>query len=264
MVRDPSKATDYSKLLHFCWSTSKADTASQCMYKFMRVYGDGVKESSHALTLGSDFHEIMANELLTRNKDINTLVKRLDEKPGCDPEIYSWSDGIVDFTTKWTDFMETNGFEATIEQKYAMTRDFKKADFFGDDAYIRGVFDLWGLDEKNNRLVVIDHKSSKSASSPAVVKTHNQLNLYVVMLTRLFNLKWDYAHIALHYIRHNKIVWAKLSHKEVDNFEARYLHFLSILEDRVVKAYETSNWERTPGFHCGWCSFKNECQGKCK
>lgn len=251
---------DYRELLNFCWSTSKADTAAQCMYKFRRVYGDKVKEASHALSLGSDFHDIIANEIVTRNTCPSVLQQRLDERGGTDPEIYQWAPDIIDFSTKWQALVADNNLEPTIEQKYAMTRDFKKTGFLDKDAYVRGVFDLWALDEANRKLIVVDHKSSKKCISANAVKTHQQLNLYVFMLTKIFSLDWDRAHIALHFIRHNKLVWAGLNRKETEEFGKRYLHFLSVLEDTIVKAYETSNWEKRPGVPCRWCSFRGECE----
>lgn len=250
---------DYSELLDFCWSTSKADCAAQCLHKFKRVYGDKVKESSHALSLGSEFHDVIADQIVARNTDTEKLLAKLDAKGGHDPELYQWVPNIIDFNKKWQQLVIDRGLEPTIEQKYAMTRDFKKTEFLGDDAYIRGVFDLWALDEADKKLIVLDHKSSKKASSSKEVKEHAQLNLYVFMLTKMFSLDWEYAHICLHFIRHNKLVWAKLTRKETEQFGKRYLHFLSILEDRIVKAYETNNWERCPGVYCRWCSFKDEC-----
>jgi ATP-dependent exoDNAse (exonuclease V) beta subunit len=223
------------------------------------VYGDNVKEASHALSLGSEFHDVMADEIVSRNTDVDKLIARLDDEGGHDPELYSWVPNIVDFNKRWSSLCAKGSLEATIEQKYAMTRDCKKTGFMSKDAYIRGVFDLWALDEANKKLIVIDHKSSKSAISANAVKEHTQLNLYVYMLTRMFNLDWERAHIALHFVRHNKIVWAGVNQKEMEAFGKRYLHLLSILEDRTVKAYETGNWERTKGVHCRWCSFKGEC-----
>lgn len=253
-------STDYSKLLDFVWSTSKADTATQCLYKFMRVYGDGVKEASHALTLGTDTHDVVAKEILCRNTSEDELLRKLDDKGGVDPELYVMVPNIVAFNTKWQALVDDKGLEPTIEQKYAMTRDFKKTGFFSKDAYIRGVFDLWAMDEADKKLIVIDHKTSKNASSANAVKAHTQLNLYVFMLTKLFNLKWERAHIALHFLRHGKLVWAGLTPKEVEQFGKRYTHYLSALEGTIVKAYETNNWQKCPGVYCRWCSFKDECK----
>lgn len=243
------------------WSTSKADTAAQCLYKYKRVYIDKVKEESHALTLGSVTHDVIANELLSMNTDENVLIEKLDDMGGVDPELYAMVPNINKFCVYWCNYVKEHDLEPTIEQKYAMTRDCKRTGFLDSDAYIRGVFDLWAFDERRRKLIVIDHKTSKALSSADAVKAHSQLNLYVYMLTKMNNLEWDTADIALHFVRHGKNVWAYITRKDMEEFGARYMHFLAILEERITKAYETNNWERCPGFHCKWCSFKGECVG---
>lgn len=241
------------------WSTSKVDTAVSCLYKYNKVYNEKIKEASHALSLGSTFHEVMANEIISKNEDPKLLLATLDSQGEDDPELYSWVPSISSFVKKWNKLLAENNLESTVEKKYAVDRDFKSVDFFSKDAYIRGVFDLWTYDEKNKRLIIVDHKSSKKASSPAQVREHNQLLLYVVMLSNMFNLEWKQAYVALHFVRHAKLVHAWLTHREVDTFLKRYTKLLNVLEERIIECYETGVWERTQGFHCRWCSFKGEC-----
>lgn len=243
------------------WSTSKADTANECLYKYKRVYMDKISATGRALWLGSAIHDIQAEELTSRNTDLKVLVSKLDKKGHIDPEIYSMTEAMCNFTKKWLDYVDKNNVEYTVEKKYAITRDLKATSFMAKDVYIRGVIDLWAYDESNKRLIIVDHKTSKAALGVQGVKEHKQLNLYAWMLTKLHNLDWDRANIALNFTRHDKLVWSGLSREEVEDFGIAYCKFLSDLEDRVNECLETSLWPREPGFYCNWCSFKPECKG---
>lgn len=241
------------------WSTSRADCMMQCLHKYDQVYNHKIKEESHALTLGTSIHEIIADELCSHNDNPEILQDRLDSLGIEDPDIYAMVPNISKFVKDWNERSKRDGLEATIEKQYAVDKNFNMTDFMGSDAYIRGVFDMYAYDEANKRLIVIDHKSSKSCLSKAKVKAHPQLNLYVVMLTRMFNLDWEIAEIALHYVKFGKVVWADLDRNEMEVFEKKYKHLLSILDKRIYDAYENDVWPATPGFYCSWCSFKKNC-----
>lgn len=243
------------------WSTSKADTANECMYKYKRVYVDKVPATGRALWLGSTIHDIQADELISRNTDLKTLVKRLDAKGHVDPEIYAMTEAMCNFTKKWVSYVEEHKLEYSVEKKYAITREFKATEFLAKDVFIRGVIDLWAYDEKAKRLIVVDHKTSKSALNVEGVKNHKQLNLYVWMLTKLYGLEWDRAQFALNFTRHDKLVWSGVSREEMEDFGVAYCKFLNDLEDRVNECLDTGVWPREPGFYCNWCSFKGECKG---
>ena len=243
------------------WSTSRADCAMQCLYKYNKVYNEKIKESTHALEMGSSIHEIIADEICSRNADPLILQDRLDSIGVEDPEIYAMVPNISGFVGWWNEKAAEEGLEPTIEKQYAVDKDFNRVDFFDKNAYIRGVFDMYAYDEAKKRLIVIDHKSSKSCLSKAKVKAHTQLNLYVAMLTKMFNLDWEIAEICLHYVRFGKQVWADVDKREMEIFAKKYVNLLHVLDDRLFVADATGSWPPSPGFYCGWCSFKNECPG---
>lgn len=241
------------------WSTSKVDAASACLYKYNKVYNEKIRQVTPALTLGTNVHEIMADELISKNEDENILLDRLDSQGDLDPEVYSMVPNISSFVKKWNALMAKDNLEPTIEKQYAVDRNFKEVGFFDKDAYIRGVFDLWAYDERNKRLLIVDHKTNKACLGKKAVWEYPQLNLYIVMLTKMFNLDWDSAYIALHFLRHGKVVSAWVTREEMDVFFKKYTHLLTVLEERIVSCYERNDWPTCPGFYCNWCGFKGEC-----
>lgn len=243
------------------WSASKADTANECLYKYKRVYVDKVPATGRALWLGSTIHDIQAEELTNKNIDAKILAKRLDAKGHVDPEIYAMTTAIANFTKKWVKYAEDHNLEYKVEKKYAVTRDLKETAFLAKDVFIRGIIDLWAYDAADKRLIIVDHKTSKTALNAQGVKDNKQLNMYVWMLTKMFDLDWDRASIALNFTRHDKLVWAGVSREEMEDFGVAYVKFLADLEDRVNGCLDTSVWPREPGFYCNWCSFKAECKG---
>lgn len=260
IIDGPAGLEEIKTFKPISWSTSKADTANECLYKYKRVYQDKVPATGRALWLGSTIHDIQADELISRNTDVNALVKRLDDKGHVDPEIYAMTRAITNFTTKWVNYITEHQLEYTVEKRYAINREFKTTEFLAKDVYIRGIIDLWAYDEKNKRLIIVDHKTSKSASNAQAVKEHKQLNLYIWMLTKMFNLDWERANVALNFTRHDKLVWAGVSREESEDFGIAYIKLLADLEDRVNECLETGVWPREPGFYCNWCSFKAECK----
>ena len=246
------------------WSVSKADTAAQCLYKYKRVYVDKKQLVGHALTLGTKAHSIQADELVAGRADVVALQKSLDNTsisvdPECGPEIYQMLPNISNFVSKWKEIESKYAVKPTIEQQYAITRDGKQTKFLAKDAYFRGVIDLWGFSESQKKLIVIDHKTNKNLSSENAVKGSSQLKMYVWMLTKIHGFEWERAHIALHFLRHGKMVWAGLTNEEANESAEQYLGFLSVLEDRVHEAEENNDWTKQPCFFCKWCQFQREC-----
>jgi hypothetical protein len=241
------------------WSTSKVDAALECPFKFKKIYIDKEEHTGKALILGNLMHKIMADEILAMNTNVEKLVKRVDDLHVTDPEVYKMIPNVTSFVQKWEDLSTRENITATIEKQYAINRDYNEVSYFAPDVFIRGVFDMWSYDENNRRLIVLDHKTNKSTISSAKVKTHNQLNLYVWMLTKMFGLKWDKAHIALHFLRHGKITWAIVTQEEMEAFGIKYVKLLNTLEEQIAEYMETDNWPRTRGFYCRYCSFRNQC-----
>lgn len=244
------------------WSVSKSDTANQCLYKYKKVYIDKISESSPALILGDRTHLFIAKELtelMRRDPSIAAMQKKLDEENAL-PEIYAMLPHIQEFLVRWKKYCLDNPLEYFVENKYAITKDDKQAEsFFTDDAYIRGVIDLWALDANNKRLIVIDHKTSKKAPSEEEVRNNKQLNLYCWKLTKMFNLKWDRAVIMINAVRHGKLIQVGKTYDDIMTFGEQFKHLLSMLEEKIAICTHHNYWPARKSYTCNWCSFKSEC-----
>lgn len=247
------------------WSVSRADTAAQCMFKYKKIYEDGFTIHGKALALGTKMHSIMADELEVDNSDLTLLRKKLENTsysvdPECGPEIYAMLPNVVKFVSNFRALKEKLEFTPTIEKQYAVTRDWTETKFKGTDAYIRGVIDLWAYSKKDNKLIILDHKTNTNLSSSNKVGESTQLNLYAYMMKRIHNLDVDKAHLSLHFLRHGKTVWYTASFKEIEEKVQKFLHLLSVLEERIIESRETGIWEPNPNFFCKWCNFRDFCE----
>ena len=255
------------------WSSSRVDTACSCLYKFYKVYMEGYKEESSALTLGSLTHEILAKSITDGSPSILKLQSWLHQSyelyrdKDTTGEIYSEVDGflqyIMEFTTKWKNFLSQEGItEDHVEEPYGLTQRCSKAPYIPTEAnstYFRGIVDLWAYDPNKGILYIVDHKTNKSALSKQRVKEHPQLNLYTMMLTSIFQLPWRKAVVGLNFIRKEKVVWNTIYPKEAEEFRDKYWNTLKYLEYKLWEAESDMVWPATRSFKCNWCTFKSSC-----
>lgn len=247
-----------------CWSTSRADTAEQCLFKYNMIYNKKIRAKSKALNLGGFVHRIQAEQLVNGNDDPTKIVAYLDKLSETEevyPEVYQMVPNIVSFVTRWKDLAAKDNLKATVEKQYAMDLNGKSVGFFSKEARIRLVIDMWAHDPVNKRLIIIDHKTNKSALGQKAVSEYKQLKLYVYGLSEMFDLPWNKAHVALHFLRFGKIVWATMTPKECKDFAEGYKKYLQLLDDKVSKAEYSNKWESEKGFWCNYCTFKQECAG---
>lgn len=242
------------------WSVSRADCAEQCAYKYKRTKIDKVSDSTVALQFGSQAHDIIAKALEDKSitigkfKDIIKRTKNLDE------QLYDIAQYMYSFTRRAENMATREGIDFIIEKKYGATREFEEASYFARSGlFLRLVVDMWAMDEKNRRLIVIDHKTNKKKSSEAEVRVNKQLNLYVAVLTEMFKLDWDEAYVALNLLRHEQIVWAKITRAEATEFLKEYTKYLDFLDTKISRCEATGVWEQEKGFWCSWCGLRDEC-----
>lgn len=244
------------------WSLSKVETLLACPFKYSKVYIDKTKETSTALTLGGDIHEVVANSLEVEDSNVDSIIDRMRESYiDTDLELLAMAPHVASFVKTWYAFADPLDMDTVIEKQYALNRQLEQVDFNSPEAYIRGVFDIYGYDYNNEQLVIIDHKSNAKLGGPAYVKKHHQLLLYAFMLIKILKIQPKSIKVGIHFIRFGKIVYADHTPKEVQEFSDRFLHLLMILDERTTLSYETSNWEKQGGWQCSWCSFKAECKG---
>lgn len=255
------------------WSASRVDTACSCLYKFHKVYMEGCKEESPALTLGSLTHEILAKAIIDGDPSLLKVQSWLnqcyevyrdqDSTGEVLSEVQGFLSYIVDFVHKWKGFLTSKGIpEDHVEQPYGLTQRCGKAPHVPDatnSTYFRGIVDLWAYDPNTHVLYIVDHKTNKSALSKQKVKEHPQLNLYTIMLTSIFQLSWTKAVVGLNFVRREKIVWSTLYPKEVEEFRDKYWNTLKYLECKLWEAESDMVWPATRSFKCNWCTFKSTC-----
>lgn len=281
------------------WSTSRADTAECCKYKYYKVYICKDVQSTHALVLGSLVHDVLAIELdaidgidklsseqkkelgeegLTKlandfvlskeNEEImytkEALVKKIQailDKKRAPEEAYTMLPNMVKFIQSYrgmrlNSLKKNASLDFKVENKYGITSDYKCTTFFAKDVFIRLVVDMWAYDAESKKIVVIDHKTNKSAGNVDYVKNSEQLNLYCWALMHMFDLDVEVAEVALHFVRHGKIVWAKITKQELLDFGVRYQKKLHRLDHEISCCENSNEWPRNVSFHCNWCPYK--------
>lgn len=256
------------------WSSSRADTANACLYKFKKVYLEGIKESSPALTLGGLAHEIIAELLKDKNPSVSKaelflgnvypLYKVADSQGAALAEVKTMFPYMVSFVDKWLTFCSNRNIKKfRVEHPYGWTRELTRASYNPSpirETYFRGIIDLWAYDPVAKEIFIIDHKTNKSAASKNKVKESKQLNLYVSMISKIYNLEWTRAYIGLNFLRKNRIVWNSVTPVETAYFTQIYMNTLAYLETRLYECDNSTIWPANKSFQCSWCTFKDTCK----
>lgn len=261
-----------NKRSYLPWSSSRIDTAETCMYKFSNIYLKGVKESSKSLTTGSLSHEIIAELLKSSREPSIEFAEELlglflpKFKENCDvneavDDVRAMFPYMCSFVRSWKAFLKEHNIKKDrVEKLYSINENLKRASNAScAKPYFRGVIDLWCYDEETKTLYVIDHKTNKAALSANKVREHQQLNLYVAMLTFVYGIKWEHAIIGLNFLRKGKLVQVEVTKEDIKYFMIDFLNRLRYLEQSLRVSCLNGEWEPEPSFKCKWCSFKNEC-----
>lgn len=256
------------------WSFSRMDVAGSCLYKFNKIYQEGIREFSPALTLGGLSHEIIAEllkdgvpSLEKANLFLATtypMYSEQDTDNAAKVEVQKLLPYMVDFVNTWKAFLASKGIKKDrVEIPYAITRDHKRASFVSNcvnSPYLRGIIDLWAWDSKTKTIYIIDHKTNKSSQSSNKVKEHKQLNIYIWMLAKIYKLDWKKAVVGLNFLRRGKVVWATIYPHEHTEFVDKFFNTLKYLEFKLYECENEMIWPAVKSFKCSWCSFKDTCQ----
>lgn len=255
------------------WSQSRMDTALTCLNKFYKVYMEGTKETSPALTLGGLSHEIIANLLKDGHPSLEkaeiflaqaySLYRDDDVGGAALAEVRAMFPYMIEFTKRWKAFLKEKGIKKDrVEVPYGLTEDLTRAHHLfkpGGDVFLRGIIDLWAYDSATKTLYIVDHKTNKHAKSANAVKEDLQLQLYVGFLTAVYRMPWTKAYYALNFLRKGKLVWASTDPIENGHFMAKYRNTLQYLETCLFQCENDMVWPATKSFKCRMCSFRNTC-----
>ncbi len=122
----------------WAWSYSKKKNYDTCPKRHYEV--DILKnytETSEQLTWGNEVHDALANAC--------------SGKAPLPPTMGAYQ--------KWVDVVRSSPGKLLVEQKFAITRDFKKTQYFGTDVWYRGICDLLMLN--GDTATAIDWKTGK-------------------------------------------------------------------------------------------------------
>ena len=268
-----SNCTVYLKMLHEQrplkplqpWSFSKLQTAEYCMYKFKRVYLDGIREDMFHLKLGREIHEILALSMRSQAYSPTYL------EPYKNSETYNDLSAMVvkidSFITTFQRMFPAHYFGVETKLAISSFDDTRPIGFDNSNAFFRGIIDLWVISPSKDHLIILDHKSSKKAIPEHEFNNDFQLNTYAVLLAVEKISKGDpIKKITLghHYTRTNRIITRDIDARNIHSYIPVIKDRVRIAEKKVNDAYQNDNWSRNYNSYvrCKYCYFYNECYSR--
>ena len=132
--RAPTRKKEWS------WSYSKLKNFDVCPKRMYEI------------DLCGNFKEDMQGEALKWGDDVHkALARRLKDKTPLPTEMKNYE--------YWADRVERGTGKLLVEQKYAITRDFRPTTYFADDVWYRGIGDVVRIDGRV--ALVLDWKTGK-------------------------------------------------------------------------------------------------------
>lgn len=201
------------------------------------------------------YSSMTAFETCPRRYYLTKVTKDVSDPPGeaalhgtmVHKAIEDYLNGTAEFPDKYGQYRRTvDAVKAacgvlSVEHKFALTRGFKPTDFFGKDAWVRGVFDVHVVSGAN--ATVLDWKLGK------IKEDHEQLKLFAAATfataPEVQSVKTGYVWLA-----HNKVTKQTFDREEAPGIWQEYLPRVRRLE----KAQETGNFPPKPSGLCkAWC-----------
>jgi hypothetical protein len=213
------------------WSYSAVSAHAKCpqQFRFRRI--DRLPEpTSEAMARGSDKHAHVAHYLTT-----GELPERVE----------------VDEYAEWFPlFNRLRDAGATPEQQVAFTRKWERTGWYGQDVFLRVVFDAIALGD--GRVSVYEWKTGKRYDEHL-----KQMRLYCLAALKLYP-EVEEAECVIGYLDQGpaltpNLVCKRTVEKDLETEFAEFSrHFLA---DDIYPA--------TPGIHCRWCHFRKGNNGPC-
>lgn len=239
------------------WSPSKADLAANCGLAFKYRYVDKAKGTvrSAPAKIGVTVH--LAQELvlsgMSVGKALDKAVSEVDEDltHGEIEKTRAFAQSLFTFYKKIEKFKKRYAVkELFLEQKWAVTTEFKPCDFFDDAGMIRGVIDM-GLLLENGRLIIIDHKTGK----PRAIKHYGtQLDIYAVMGLAHFP-EIQGVQCAVNFLASDTVQWG--GPKQTKFIETVLQPWL--IKHLNNKAKNVQGFKPKVGWQCKWCDYRTMC-----
>lgn len=218
----------------FTWSYSAMSDFNNCplAYAHKRYYKDVVEEQKEHLIEGTRVHKALEREL----KGDPTLPEHAD---------------VIAKHRKYTDVMKASaeGGEIHAELELAITEDMTPTEWFGADAWGRGVVDAVII--KNGVAYIYDWKTGKVKDDDLQLKT------FCAFLS-LF--RPDIEHFVA------KFIWLKFDkitgfHQPMPKTNtSRIWSDLILKVQRMKQAWDSEVWQAKPSGLCPWCPYHPKCK----
>lgn len=239
------------------WSISKSDLAGKCPFAFYLRYVSRVPraEGTHA-KVGITAHR--AQELLLRDKlpPNEAMATALAESPHLtSSEVAATEElkvAMSDFSSRMERFKEKHGVVREFyEQKWGITREYKRTDYEAKDVFFRGIVD-YAMLTASGYLVVVDHKSGRRHP---VDYYGRQLDAYAILGQAEFpQIKG--VHAALHYMKFGALDWHHLRRTDEIHGVLTAAH-KEVLQRR---AEELAGFQPKVNKFCKWCDYLDHCE----
>ena len=239
------------------WSLSKANVATQCNYRFQLQYIEKKKQKAVVDSrgrVGSAAHKAL--ELIMKGEEIGRAFTKAAVDDALTTkevdDLVSYRTNILSFIERVKKYKERNPItKEFIEYKFGLDIDLKPTTFFAKNVFFRGVWDVALLLEKK-AFIIIDHKTGQEMP---MSKYNDQLHSYAVA-ARSLQPDLIGAQSALHYIKTEKIDWAKFIPKE-DIDEILIPWFVKFINDSASNL--TNEIKPVKGWYCTFCGYKDDC-----
>lgn len=216
------------------YSKSRIDTFKKCKKQYNLKYIQKIRlpqPHSDDLQFGSWIHKVLEDY---------------------DPDKDNLKDVIKyqrDFDIRGKDYKAA--MPGTIKNAIAFTKKYWKyareteetVRYQDDEFSINGIIDL-RMTQKDN-LLVVDYKSSKS---PNAQRHEYQMKLYVLMLSKIYDMRPENIRVMIYYPRIDAYDRYQFSSGEISLFEDE-------VKSDIAEIETTKSFPAEPGFHCRWCSY---------
>ena len=241
------------------WSLSKAHTAIHCPFKFKLQYIERLSikglPRARSTMLGIATHEAL--EWVLRGKhSLQEALRRAAIKSELTSvemdDLFALSHNIENFLQRLAKFKKVKSVtEQFVEYRFALTKDLEPTEYWGDNVFVRGVWDLC-LRAQGKYLIIIDHKTGYVGG----VEAHeDQLNMYAIAGLHTFdNVRGVQS--ALNYIKDDSgVAWADMHSAQY--IEETLTPWFAKFINRAAEAAERTKAKK--GFWCSYCEYTEQC-----
>lgn len=247
------------------WSTSKVKVLQKCPLQFYLKYIKKLKPEEKELgddllvtEYGKAAHFVI--EKVMEGKTVQKAISLAADLNKTIPQdkwenIETLEYNIGKFAERISEFEVKNGVKHKFQElKIGITKDLKKAPFFGKNVWFRGVIDF-GILLNNGDVILLDHKYGPD---PAWGLKHFQfqLNNYLPLYHYGVNNVRG-GQTGVHFIKHGDVKMD--AYQSTLKFNAIMQELIFFIDCAVQRVQEEGVFFYERGNHCKWCDFSKAC-----